>query len=159
MKKLLAALLLLASCTKDSSLQDSGYQTSRSTVTSLTSSVLVAKGSLDLQINDAGIASLGVVNYRSLYQLCGTSGEGLVTPIDLPLSDSSTFSTSILRDGDSLSVELYLDPYVVKNYNLSVVVQENGVTVINDSLTNSLWLSGKFVFHNGSSYTILGNVQ
>lgn len=151
MKKTLAFLLFLAACTKDSSYQ--------SMPTTLSNSVFVVSGSLDLQTNNANIASLGIINYRVSYELCGTSGSDLLWPIVLPLSDSAVFPTSILAEGDSLSAEVELDTTYKKLYNITMVVKENNVVINNLSVFNKWSLKRKFIFHNGSAYQFTATVQ
>jgi hypothetical protein len=151
MKKTLPFLLFLAACTKDSSYSREA--------TTLSNSVFVVSGSLDLQTNDANIASLGIINYRVSYELCGTSGSDLLWPIVLPLSDSATFPTSILAEGDSLSAEVELDTTYKKLYNITMVVKENNVVINNLSVFNKWSLKRKFIFHNGSAYQFTATVQ
>jgi hypothetical protein len=151
MRNLLPLLILLAACNKESSFQ--------STPVPLSNSTLVVNGSLDLQTNDANIASLGIINYRSSYQLCGTSGSDLLWPVVLPLSDSAVFPSSILAEGDSLSAEVYLDTTYKKNYNISMSITENAV-LINSQIVFSKWnLTRNFAFHAGSKYECTVTVQ
>ncbi|HLK27517.1 MAG TPA: hypothetical protein VKT28_02975 [Puia sp.] len=152
MKKLFVLVLLFVSCAKDSS-----YQTP--ITTSLPTSLLIAKGSLDIQTKNANVASLGIVNYRSSYELCGTSGEGLITPIILPLSDSSSFPSTILQEGDSLSAEVELDTTYKKNYTINLIVKRDTTTIDNFSVVNGSVLRKKFVFYNGHSYQFLATVN
>jgi hypothetical protein len=153
MKKLLPMLLLLASCSKeDSSLQNRPVTLSNST--------LVVSGSLDLQTSDANIASLGVINYRSSYELCGTSGSNLLWPVVLPLIDSIIYPSTILAEGDSLSAEIYLDTTYKKTYDsITLVVTENNIIVNNLSVFKKYSLTRKFVFHNGSKYQFSATVH
>jgi hypothetical protein len=146
MKKLLPVFLLLLSCSKDSS-----YQANKPS-TPLSNSLLVIKGTLELQTSDANIASLGIVNYRSSYELCGTSGSDLLWPVSLPLSDSSVYSSSILAEGDSLSAEVYLDTTFKKNYYISMSITENTVLVNNQTVFSRWNLTRNFAFHTGSKY-------
>ena len=148
---LLSFCVLFIACSKETSNQ------ARSTV--LSNSILVVKGVLDLQTRDANVASLGIINHRSSYQLCGTSGADLLWPVVLPLSDSSVFPSQILIEGDSLSVEVYLDTTFKKNYNITLVVKEDNVTVDSLSVPNKWELEGKFVFHSGSQYNVSATVQ
>ena len=151
MKKFLAIFILLAACGKDSVYQHGS--------TILSNSTLVVNGSLDLQTKNANIASLGIVNYRSSYELCGTSGNDLLWPIVLPLSDSTVFPSSILSEGDSLSAEVDLDTTFKKVYNISMIVKENNIIINNLSVFNKWHLERKFVFHNGSNYQFSAIVQ
>jgi hypothetical protein len=152
MKKLLPVLILLAACSKDASYQNSKTAT-------LSNSTLIVNGSLDLQTNNANIASLGIINYRSSYELCGTAGSDLLWPVVLPLSDSIVYPGSILTDGDSLSAEVYLDTTYKKSYNISLTVEENNVIVNNLQVFNKDSLTRKFVFHDGSRYVFTAIVQ
>lgn len=153
MKKLLPVFLLLFSCSKDSS-----YQSSKPS-TPLSSSMLIVDGTLDLQTSNANIASLGIVNYRSSYELCGTSGSDLLWPVILPLSDSSVYSSSILEEGDSLSAEVYLDTTFKKNYNISMSITENTVLVNSQTVFSKWNLTRRFAFHSGSKYECTVTVQ
>jgi hypothetical protein len=151
-KQILPILILLASCGKDSSFQNSRPVT-------LANSTLLVNGSLDLQTDNANIASLGIINYRSSYELCGTSGDNLFWPVVLPLIDSAVFPASILADGDSLSAEVELDTTYKKYYNITMIVKENNIIVNNLSVFSQSSLKRKFVFHNGSSYDFSATVQ
>jgi hypothetical protein len=152
MKKLLPVFLLAVACSKDSS-----YQSTKPVT--LSNSVLIVTGSLDLQTNDANVASLGIINYRSSYELCGTSGSDLLWPVTLPLADSAVYPPSILADGDSLSAEVYLDTTYKNAYNITLIVQENNIVVNNLTVFKKSSLARKFVFHNGSSYQFTATVQ
>jgi hypothetical protein len=150
MKRLLpVALLLLVSCAKDSSYTASPDTTSNST------SIFIATGSLDIQVNNAGDASLGVVNYRSSYELCGTTAEGLFSHEILPLSDSATFPASILEDGDSLSAEVDMD----NNYNISLTIKQDTATIATSANSINGILRQKFLFQNGHKYQFIATVQ
>lgn len=151
-KKLFPVFILLVSCSKDASFQNSRPVT-------LGNSTLLVNGSLDLQTTNANIASLGIINYRSLYELCGTSGDNLFWPVVLPLTDSAVFPPSILADGDSLSAEVELDTTFKKNYNITMIVKENNVIVNNLTVFSQSSLKRKFVFHNGSAYEFSATVQ
>jgi len=151
MKKFLPLILLFAGCTKES-----GYQSKPAT---LSNSILIVNGSLDLQTSNANIASLGIINYRASYELCGTSGSDLLWPIVLPLADSSSYPSSILSEGDSLSAEVMLDTTYKKSYNISITIKENNVIVNNLSVFGVWSLSRKFIFHNGSKYEFMATVQ
>jgi len=153
MKKLLPVFLLLFSCSKDSS-----YQSSKPSAP-LSNSMLIVDGTLDLQTSDANVASLGIVNYRSSYELCGTSGTDLLWPVILPLSDSSVYPSSILIEGDSLSAEVYLDTTYKKNYNISMSITENAVLVNSQTVFSKWNLTRKFAFHSGSKYECTVTVQ
>jgi hypothetical protein len=151
MKKYLPLIILLAACTKES-----GYQ---GKPVALSNSILVVDGSLELQISNANIASLGIINYRASYELCGTSGSDLLWPISLPLADSSVYPSSILSEGDSLSAEVMLDTTYKKSYNISMIVKENNVIINTPSISGKWSLSRKFIFHNGSKYQLTATVQ
>jgi hypothetical protein len=151
MKKTLPFLLFLAACTKNSSYQ--------SVPITLSNSVFVVNGSLDLQTYNANTASLGIINYRVSYELCGTSGSDLLWPVVLPLSDSAVFPTSLLAEGDSLSAEVELDTTYKKLYNITMTVKENNVLINNLSVFNKWSLKRKFIFHNGSVYQFTATVQ
>ena len=162
MKKLLAVLLLLTSCVKESSYQritSFSNPASASSPASVSTSTLIVSGSLDLQTKKAKIASLGIVNYRSSYELCGTSGNNLLWPIVLPLSDSAVFPNAILTDGDSLSAEVELDTTYKKNYTINLIVKEDTITINTSTVANSWYLRKKFVFHNARRYKFLATVQ
>ncbi len=158
MKKVLPFLLMLAACTKESSVQNQTTTLSNPS-TALSNATLTAYGTLDLQTDNANIASLGVINYRSSYELCGTSGNDLLWPVVLPLADSATFAPSILTDGDSLSAEVDIDTTFKKNYTITLVVKENNVVVKNPTVLNQHFLDTKFAFHNGSRYDFTATVQ
>jgi len=151
MKKILPLLFLFAACTKES-----GYQ-NKPVV--LSNALLIVNGSLDLQTNNANIASLGIINYRSSYELCGTSGSDLLWPVVLTLADSSAYPSSILSEGDSLSAEVMLDTTYKKSYNISITIKENSVIVNNLSVFGTWSLTRKFVFHNASKYEFVATVQ
>jgi hypothetical protein len=151
MKKILPFVILFAACTKESD-----YQSKPAT---LSNSILVVDGSLDLQTSNANIASLSIINYRASYELCGTSGSDLLWPIILPLADSSVYPSSILSEGDSLSAEVMLDTTYKKSYNISMIVEENNVIINNLSVFDKWSLSRKFIFHNGSKYQLIATVQ
>lgn len=158
MKKVIPFLLLLAACTKENSFQTQTTTLSNGSTT-LSNSTLIATGSLDLQTDNANIASLGIINYRSSYELCGTSGNDLFWPVVLPLADSAVFAPSILADGDSLTAEVDVDTTFKKNYNITLVVKENNVVVNNLSVFSKNFLSRNFAFHNGSTYQLTATVQ
>jgi hypothetical protein len=158
MKKVLPFLLLLAACSKDSSYQDKTTTLSNSPVT-LANSTFIAIGSLDLQTDNANVASLGIINYRSSYELCGTSGNDLFWPVILPLADTAVFASSILAEGDSLSAEVDVDTTFKKSYNITLVVKENNIIVNNLSVFGKSFLERKFAFHNGSTYQFTATVQ
>ena len=151
MKKFLPLIILFAACTKESN-----YQGKPSI---LANTILVVNGSLDLQTSNANIASLGIINYRASYELCGTSGSDLLWPIVLPLADSSSYPSSILSEGDSLSAEVMLDTTYKKSYNISMIVKENNVIINNLSVFGKWSLSRKFIFHSGSKYELMAIVQ
>lgn len=158
MKKVFPFLLLLVACNKENSLQNQTTTLSNSS-TSLANSTLIATGSLDLQTDNANIASLGIVNYRSSYELCATSGNDLFWPVILPLADTAVFAPSILAEGDSLSAEVDIDTTFKKNYNITLVVKENNIVINNLSVFSKSFLERKFAFHNGSTYQLNATVQ
>ena len=158
MKKVLPFFLLLVACTKEDSYQPQTTTLSNSPVT-LSNSTLIATGSLDLQTINANVASLGIINYRSSYELCGTSGNDLFWPVTLPLADSAVFAPSILADGDSLSAVVDVDTTFKKSYNITLVVKENNIVINNLSVFSKSVLSRNFAFHNGSVYQFTATVQ
>jgi hypothetical protein len=152
MKKILVGIVLLTSCVKNSSFEPAP------TIASSPTTTLIASGSLDIQTDNANIASLGIVNYRSSYELCGTSGEGLITPIILPLQDSTVFPNSILRDGDSLSAIIQLDTTFIKSYSIKLIINQNGSTIFSKVSTDVTGFSQNFLFSNGNRYEFLATV-
>jgi len=153
MKKILVGILLLTSCVKNTSFEPVPV------IASSPTSTLIADGSLDIETNNANIASLGIVNYRSSYELCGTSGEGLITPIILPMQDSIVFPNSILRNGDSLAAIIQLDTTYVKTYNIKLTINQNGTTIFSTNLIGVTGFSQNFQFNNGDRYEFLASVN
>lgn len=145
----LLSIIIMIACTKDSDLNKP---------TTLGSSTLIANGSLDLQTSSANIASLEIVNYRSSFELCGTSGENLIRPVILPLSDTAVYPANILMDSDSLSAEIYVDSTLQRNFSISLKIIEN-LDTISIANANGLSLKTKFRFNAGSSYKFLGDVK
>jgi len=164
MKKLLAVLLLLASaCTKDSNSLEPIVDSKPAVPTKpviLGNATLVITGSLDIQTTGANEASLGIVNYRSSYELCGTAGSDLLWRVVLPFSDSSTYSPSILMDGDTLTAELSLDTTVRKTYNsITLNIFENNVSIQNETYFSPYINTLNFAFHEGSKYQVTATIK
>jgi len=165
MKKLIAAMLLLitSACSKDSNTLEPIVNSKPplpSKPVTLSNVTLVINGTLDIQTTDVNEASLGIINYRSSYELCGTAGTNLLWPVVLPLSDSSNYSSSILMDGDSLTAQLSLDTTYRKSYDsISLVIYENNVSVQNQTYFSPFINSLNFVFHEGSKYRVTATVK
>lgn len=157
MKKILPIFFLFAACNKEIS-KDYNAATTSNTNT-LSASTLVVNGSLDLQTAGVNVASLGVVNYRSEDELCGTAGSDLLWPVNLPLADSSVYPLSALQDGDTLTASLYLDTTYSKKYNISITILENNILVNNQTVYHRGSFLRNFVFHNGSKYEVSATVQ
>ena len=165
MKKLVAAMLLLitSACTKDS-ISTEGIAPDKPVTTgtpvTLGNVTLVINGSLDIKTTGVNVASLGIINYRSSYELCGTAGTDLLWSVQLPFSDSSTYSPSILMNGDTLTAELAIDTTIRKSYDtISLVIYENNVSVQNQLYFSPFINNLNFVFHEGSKYKVTATVK
>ena len=156
-------MLITSACTKDSNSLEPVVDSKPAVPTKpvvLGNVTLVINGSLNIKTTGVNEASLGIINYRSSYELCGTAGTDLLWPVTLPLSDSSTYSPSILMDGDSLTVQLALDTTYNKSYDtISLVVFENNISVQNQLYFSPFINNLSFVFHEGSKYKVTATVK